>query len=95
MRKKLLVIAADRCRAEPPLMEQPGGRASTLARAVDDHHGRSEVKALPDMGCALRLAETTRNGKTPSVAAGQCLCGAPRRNRTGDPILTIPVAAHL
>ena len=24
-----------------------------------------------------------------SVSAGQSLCGAPRRNRTGDPILTI------
>src|SRR5215216_4241657 len=29
------------------------------------------------------------NAKTASVSAGQGLCGAPRRNRTGDPILTM------
>jgi hypothetical protein len=27
------------------------------------------------------------------VSAGQSLCGAPRRNRTGDPILTVNLAA--
>ena len=50
---------------------------------------RSTVRAHPDKSCALRPVEPTRNGRMPSVSAGQPLCGAPRRNRTGDPILTI------
>src|SRR5215218_1222121 len=33
--------------------------------------------------------EPTRNGKMTSVCAGHRLGGAPRRNRTGDPILTM------
>ena len=41
------------------------------------------MASIPGVGSAGRLR--------PSVCAGQRLCGAPRRNRTGDPILTIDV----
>jgi hypothetical protein len=69
------VCVPDRCRAESLRMERPGGRASTLV--VDDHHGRSEVKALPDMGCALRPAGGSQDGTMTSVCAAQSPCGAP------------------
>jgi hypothetical protein len=41
------------------------------------------------MGCALWAADASSNATATSVSAGQRLCGAPRRNRTGDPILTM------
>jgi hypothetical protein len=47
------------------------------------------VRALPGMGCALRPAHASPNTKTTTVCAGHRLGGAPRRNRTGDPILTM------
>jgi hypothetical protein len=40
-------------------------------------------------GWVLRTADASSNTTATSVCAGQRLCGAPRRNRTGDPILTM------
>jgi hypothetical protein len=67
--------------------------------------GRQELERLTREVLSIRYAShptATPNAKTTSVAnsptpdaevtsvcAGQRLCGAPRRNRTGDPILTM------
>jgi hypothetical protein len=45
------------------------------------------------MGWVLSTANASSNAKTTSVSAGQSACGAPHRNRTGDPILTIDARA--
>ncbi len=37
----------------------------------------------------MRRSQTGRNRRLTSVSAGQSVCGAPRRNRTADTILTI------
>ena len=37
----------------------------------------------------MRSPEPARETELTSVSAGQPVCGAPRRNRTGDPILTM------
>jgi hypothetical protein len=45
--------------------------------------------ALPSKGGALQRPTDPEHGQPTSVSAGQQLNGAPRRNRTGDPILTM------
>jgi hypothetical protein len=50
------------------------------------------VRAHPNKGCVLWTVDASSNATTTSVSAGQHLCGAPRRNRTGDPILTMDLA---
>jgi len=67
--------------------DESGGRATTWSEPSTISDGRRVVRALPDMGCVLRPAEPAPNAKRTSVSAGQSLCGAPRRNRTGDPSL--------
>jgi hypothetical protein len=44
------------------------------------------VGRIPTATCSMREA---RSRRLIAVAAGQSLCGAPRRNRTGDPIPTM------
>jgi hypothetical protein len=48
--------------------------------------------AHPNKGWVLRTKDGSSNATTTSVLAGQRMCGAPRRNRTGDPILTMNLA---
>jgi hypothetical protein len=43
----------------------------------------------PDAKTTSIARSTGPRCRTASVCAGQSLCGAPRRNRTGDPILTM------
>ena len=76
-------------------MEKARRLTTALARAIDTSPWDDVTRALPDKGWVLRPAPAPPNVKTTSVSAGQHLCRAPRRNRTGDPILTIRVAAHL
>jgi len=51
--------------------------------------GQLAVRALSNKGWVLWTADASSSTTTTSVSAGQRLCGAPRRNRTGDPILTM------
>ena len=51
--------------------------------------GESTLRPHPYVGSAFQPSKRTPNADLTSVYAGQCLCGAPRRNRTGDPILTM------
>jgi hypothetical protein len=51
-----------------------------LGRRADPSHPHSNTDVVGHNGCGRRHS---------SVSAGQSLCGAPRRNRTGDPILTM------
>jgi hypothetical protein len=74
-------------RAQLEQTREPDNDAGQSHRQVPE--GDRPVRSHPYMGCALCPGEPTRNGKTPSVSAGQPGCGAPRRNRTGDPILTM------
>jgi hypothetical protein len=65
-------------------------RTTTLIRAMDKHRrdGRP-VRSHPNKGWVLWTAEGSSNATTASVCAGHRLGGAPCRNRTGDPILTM------
>jgi hypothetical protein len=74
-------------RAQLEQTREPNNDAGQSHRQVPE--GDRPIRSHPYMGCALCPGEPTRNGKTPSVSAGQPGCGAPRRNRTGDPILTM------
>ena len=62
---------------------------------VDTDPGKATARPHPDKGSALQPHKQHRTRRPTSVSAGQVRCGAPRRNRTGDPILTIRAAAHL
>jgi hypothetical protein len=62
---------------------------TALVRPIGITVRRPTVRPHPSMGCVLRPAEPASYMKKTSVCAGQHGCGAPRRNRTGDPILTM------
>jgi hypothetical protein len=65
-------------------------RTTMLIRAMDKHRRDARPgRSYPNKGCALRPAIVSPNVTMTSDFAGHCLCGAPRRNRTGDPILTM------
>ena len=68
-------------RAVPDTDDQRCCSAGLLAlwRRADPLHPHSTTDVVGD-GCERRLN---------SISAGQSMCGAPRRNRTGDPILTM------
>jgi hypothetical protein len=66
-----------------------------LIRAVDVTDRRPVERSHPDMGCVLRPAEPAPNATMASICGGQSPCGAPRRNRTGDPILTMDALYRL
>ena len=68
-------------RAVPDTDDQRCRSAGLLAlwRRADPSHPHSITDVVGD-GCERRLN---------SISAGESLCGAPRRNRTGDPILTM------
>jgi hypothetical protein len=63
--------------------------ATILISAADDPHRRPTARSHPNKGIALWTVDASSNPTTTSVCAGQGRCGAPRRNRTGDPILTM------
>jgi hypothetical protein len=76
--------------------DESGSRAMTPGQrrrpsAIDN----GVVRALLDTGCVLWTADTSLNVATTSVWAGHWLGRAPRRNRTGDPILTMDVLCRL
>jgi hypothetical protein len=80
---------SDRCTAEWPRrngLENRRRHWSALSRIPDR---RPTARSHPNMGCVLWTADTSSNATTTSICAGQSRCGAPRRNRTGDPILTM------
>jgi hypothetical protein len=69
-------------RAQPdaPLLTLLLSRGRCALMASWPFASHSNADAVVDNGSGRRLT---------SVSAGQSLCGAPRRNRTGDPILTM------
>jgi hypothetical protein len=69
--------------------EESQNQATTLVTAIIGTDARPAVRPHPDKGWALWPVDASSNVTTTSVSAGQSLCGAPRRNRTGDPILTM------
>jgi hypothetical protein len=79
----------DRCAARDP--EGNGHRAKQRCRSEGSTRPEDDPPSLiaSNKGCALWTADASPNATTTSVYAGQRLCGAPRRNRTGDPILTM------
>ena len=68
-------------------------RRSGAGWGVVRGHGRTVAQAREGQGMGpvsvMRPVETARETELTSVSAGQPGCGAPRRNRTGDPILTM------
>jgi hypothetical protein len=64
-------------------------RQTALVRPIGITVRRLTVRPHPSLGCALRPASDSPNVKMTSICAGHRLGGAPRRNRTGDPILTM------
>jgi hypothetical protein len=65
-------------------------RTTTLIRAMNKHRRDARPgRSHPNQGYALWTVDASSNAKTTSVCAGQSLWRAPRRNRTGDPILTM------
>jgi hypothetical protein len=76
-------------------MEEVQQRAMALIRAVDVTDRRPVERSHPDMGCALWQTDPYPDARLTRIYAGQGLCGAPRRNRTGDPILTMDVLCRL
>jgi hypothetical protein len=81
------VIAGRPCRGCPPeVLEWPaGGRHRLIANELDWQV--SGKRRLPAIGCAQ-----AKPGTRPGLLV---CCGAPRRNRTGDPILTMDVLCRL
>jgi hypothetical protein len=84
------------CMCSAPL----SSRVTSTARAREQgndagqsyrQHGRDgrPTRPHPNKGCVLWTEDASPNAMTTSVSAGQHLYGAPRRNRTGDPILTM------
>jgi hypothetical protein len=75
-----------------PSPQDRRGRA-TGEDAAQTHCRRSASNRtqdlIPTWGCALRPADASPNATMTSVCAGQRGGGAPRRNRTADPILTM------
>jgi hypothetical protein len=61
-------------------------RAIGTLRRADPSHPHSYTDVIGYNGSGRQMT---------SVPAGQSLCGAPRRNRTGDPILTMDVLCRL
>ena len=59
------------------------------SESVGSDPGTATARPHPDKGSALQPHNRPRTRRPTSVCAGQHLCGAPRRNRTGDPILTM------
>src|SRR5215216_2394046 len=64
-------------------------RQTALVRPIGITVRRPTVRPHPSLGCVLWTVDDSANATTTSACAGQSLCGAPRRNRTGDPILTM------
>jgi hypothetical protein len=70
-------------------MRRPGERAAHWSELSTSTYERPAVRSHPNKGCVLWTADASSNATATSVSAGQPGCGAPRRNRTGDPILTM------
>jgi hypothetical protein len=81
-------VLSNRCAAGPP-ERKAAEPAKRLVIAVDADPGGATVRPHPDKGSALQPINRPPNTEPTSVSAGQRMCGAPRRNRTGDPILTM------
>jgi hypothetical protein len=56
---------------------------------------RDEVGIVGHIRAATCSVQQARGRRLIGVSAGQSLCGAPRRNRTGDPILTMDALYRL
>jgi hypothetical protein len=63
--------------------------ANRPVRGLDADPGGATVRPHPDKGSAISTRSTGSDIELTSVSAGHRLGGAPRRNRTGDPILTM------
>jgi hypothetical protein len=68
------------------MAEETAERAKLLLRGLSPHRQAWTLTAHPN---AYGVGPTILKQPLTSVCAGRRLCGAPRRNRTGDPILTI------
>jgi hypothetical protein len=79
----------DRCGAKPIQRDRPSNRQRPWPQLPTSTARQPTIRAHPGMGCVLRPTYTPPNAKMTSVCAGHWLGGAPRRNRTGDPILTM------
>src|SRR5829696_2410785 len=66
---------------------EPGNDAGEWYR--QDRRTTHPVRSHPNNGWVLWAVDASSSITITSVSAGQSVCGAPRRNRTGDPILTI------
>jgi hypothetical protein len=67
--------------------EQIANEQSCCSMGLPSYRQALASHSIPMRVCGR--PQTSRNGNRPSVSAGQPGCGAPRRNRTGDPILTM------
>jgi hypothetical protein len=74
------------------MAEEAAERAKLLLRGLSPHRQAWTLTAHPN---AYGSGPTILNRQLTSVSAGQSGCGAPRRNRTGDPILTMDVLCRL
>jgi hypothetical protein len=78
---------SDRSAAEWPRRSGLGNRRRQWSALSMIPDRRPTARSHPNTGWVLWTADASSKATTTSVGAGQCLCGAPRRNRTGDPSL--------
>ena len=86
-------VLSDRCTAKPTKAEKATETRTRLVRAVgtDRRESRSSDPSLSGMWSAPTMPKRSLI----NICAGQGLCGAPRRTRTDDPILTMDVLCRL
>src|SRR6266508_5168791 len=80
---------SDRCAVDRSRWRMPWNRQQPWPQLPTSTDRQPTVRSHPDMGCVLRPVHASLNAAMTSVCAGHRLGGAPRRNRTGDPILTM------
>src|SRR4029450_5346013 len=65
--------------------QRPGETSNDAGQRDQPHRRRTLlVSSHPNKGWVLWTADASSNATTTGVSAGQSVCGAPRRNRTGD-----------